>query len=78
MAAAGYSTTALNTPDFAVARYNSDNSFDPSFDGDRRVTAAIATGRDDYALSVRSNRMARLLSQALRLGSYGSSEQAEA
>ncbi|MBI3784775.1 MAG: VCBS repeat-containing protein, partial [Deltaproteobacteria bacterium] len=33
--------------DFAVVRYNSDGTLDPTFDGDGKVTTAIGTSHDD-------------------------------
>lgn len=49
--AAGYSSSPSND-DFAVARFNSNGSLDPSFDGDGRATSNINSGDAAYAMKL--------------------------
>jgi uncharacterized delta-60 repeat protein len=49
---AGYSSNGLNQ-DFAVVRYNTDGSLDPTFDGDGKVTTPISNSTDiAYAVAL--------------------------
>ena len=49
--AAGYSLSATNNQDFALARYNTDGSLDTSFDGDGKLTTDFGLFFD-FAFSV--------------------------
>ncbi len=49
--AAGYSLSATNNQDFALARYNTDGSLDTSFDGDGKLTTDFGSFFD-FAFSV--------------------------
>ena len=52
---AGYSTNGFETV-FAVARYNSDGTLDPTFDGDGRVTTQVRGISDRaYALAIQGD-----------------------
>ena len=52
---AGYSANGSNN-DFALVRYNSDGTLDPSFSGDGKLTTAIGAGHDEgYSVTVQAD-----------------------
>ena len=47
--------SAGNTPDFALARYNTDGSLDITFDGDGKVTTDIFFGDSAHGVAIQSD-----------------------
>lgn len=71
--AAGYANMFGSGPDFALARYNTDGSLDSTFDGDGKVTTAVATGTNSdiaYALAIQPD--GRIVATGIADGIAGS------